>query len=178
MVYRLMVGLGAVGVERVLMMPAASGLYDSLERTMRAASSSEMRCPMPELDLVEMTVRHTARDTIDALAEMELRGAVAVVVLGGDGTSRIVARHCAADLPLCALSTGTNNAFPELREATVAGMATGLVATGRLGGDGLVRRAKRLRVEVNGGAVVDSALVDVAVTADRWVGSRALWRVE
>jgi predicted polyphosphate/ATP-dependent NAD kinase len=96
---------------------------------------------------------------------------------GGDGTHRVVAAHC-GDLPLCALSTGTNNAFPELREATVAGMATGLVATGRLGGDGLVRRAKRFQVGVNGDAVVDSALVDVAVTAERWVGSRALWRVE
>jgi hypothetical protein len=52
---------------------------------------------------------------------------------GGDGTHRVVAAHC-GDLPLCALSTGTNNAFPELREATVAGMATGLVVTGRLPG--------------------------------------------
>jgi predicted polyphosphate/ATP-dependent NAD kinase len=175
MVYRLMVGLGAVGVERVLMMPAASGLYASLERTMRAASSSEMRCPMPELELVEMTVRHTARDTIDALAEMELRGVAAVVVLGGDGTSRIVARHCAANLPLCTLSTGTNNAFPEMREATVAGLATGLVATGKIGDEAL-RREKMLRVGLNGGKRNDCALVDVAVNSERFVGARALWR--
>ena len=32
MVYRFMVGLGAVSVERVLMMPAAPGLYDGLQR--------------------------------------------------------------------------------------------------------------------------------------------------
>ena len=43
MVYRLMVGLAAVGVDRVLMMPAASGLYDSLERTLRAASRPRFR---------------------------------------------------------------------------------------------------------------------------------------
>ena len=175
MIYRFIVGLAAVGVERVLMMPAASGLYDSLERTLRASSSAEERRPMPELELVEMTVRHTARDTIDALAEMGRRGVAAVVVLGGDGTSRIVARHCSADTPLCTLSTGTNNAFPEMREATVAGIATGLVATGRIGGEAL-RREKILRVGVNGEENRDCALVDVAANSERFVGARALWR--
>ena len=177
MVYRLMVGLAAVGVERVLMMPAASGLYDSLERTLRAARSSSggERRPMPELALVEMTVRHDARDTIYAVAEMERSGVAAVVVLGGDGTSRIVARHCAANVPLCTLSTGTNNTFPEMREATVAGIATGLVATGRVGDEAL-RREKILRVSVNGDADHDCALVDVAMNSERFVGARALWR--
>jgi predicted polyphosphate/ATP-dependent NAD kinase len=175
MVYRVMVGLGAVGVEHVLMMPAASGLYDSLERTLRAAASAEEKRPMPELELVEMTVRHTVRDTVDALAEMERRGVAAVVVLGGDDTNRIVARHCAADLPLCALSTGTNNAFPEMREATVAGIATGLVATGQVGDEAL-RREKILRVALNGDGGKDCALVDVALNSERFVGARALWR--
>lgn len=176
MVYRLMVGLAAVGVDRVLMMPAASGLYDSLERTLRAASSSSAaHQPMPDLELIEMKVRHTARDTIDSLAEMERRGVAAVVVLGGDGTSRIVARHCATDVPLCTLSTGTNNAFPEMREATVAGIATGLVATGKVGDEAL-RREKILRVGLNGDTTHDCALVDVAVNSERFVGARALWR--
>ena len=175
MVYRLMVGLAAVGVERVLMMPAASGLYDSLERTLRAAASSEVKRPMPQLELVEMTVRHTARDTVDALSEMEDRGVSAVVVLGGDGTNRVVARHCGADLPLCTLSTGTNNAFPEMREATVAGLATGLVATGKIG-EAALRREKILRVSVNGGSNRDCALVDVAMNSERFMGARALWR--
>lgn len=175
MVYRLMVGLAAVGVERVLMMPAASGLYDSLERTMRAARTSEDRRPLPELELVEMTVRHNASDTVYALSEMERRSVAAVVVLGGDGTSRIVARHCDSDLPLCALSTGTNNAFPEMREATVAGIATGLVATGQVG-DGALRREKILRVSLNGEPDTDCALVDVAANSERFVGARALWR--
>jgi predicted polyphosphate/ATP-dependent NAD kinase len=175
MVYRLMVGLAAVGVDRVLMMPAASGLYDSLERTLRAAASAEEKRPMPELELVEMTVRHTARDTVNALAEMERRDVAAVVVLGGDGTNRIVARHCAADLPLCTLSTGTNNAFSEMREATVAGIATGLVATGQVGDEAL-RREKILRVGLNGDPARDCALVDVALNSERFVGARALWR--
>ena len=175
MVYRLMVGLAAVGVDHVLMMPAASGLYDSLERTLRAARSAEESRPVPDLELVEMTVRHTYRDTVDALAEMERREVAAIVVLGGDGTNRIVARHCGADVPLCTLSTGTNNAFPEMREATVAGIATGLIATGQIGAKAL-RREKILRVSLNGEIDHDCALVDVAMNSERFVGARALWR--
>jgi predicted polyphosphate/ATP-dependent NAD kinase len=142
---------------------------------MRAASSSEIRCPVPQLKLVEMTVRHTARDTVEALSEMERQEVSAVVILGGDGTNRIVARHCAADLPLCTLSTGTNNVFPEMREATVAGLATGLVATERIGDEAL-RRQKILRVGLNGDESYDCALVDVAMNSERFVGARALWR--
>jgi hypothetical protein len=175
MVHRLMAGLGAVGVDRVVMMPAGSGLSQSLQRHLGGRTGHLATQRLPELEVLEMALREDARDSAEAVLAMAERQVAAIVVLGGDGTHRVVARHC-GDIPLCALSTGTNNAFPELREATVAGLATGLVATGRLGGDELVRRAKQLEVAVDGGAR-DSALVDVAVTAERWVGSRALWRV-
>jgi predicted polyphosphate/ATP-dependent NAD kinase len=173
MVYRLMVGLGAMGVGHILMMPAASGLSDALDRTLLSHNAGG-RAALPDLELVEMTVRHTARDTVHAVGEMVGRGVAAIVVLGGDGTNRLVARHC-QDIPLCTLSTGTNNAFPAMREATVAGLATGLIATGQAG-DEAVRQEKILRVGVNGEADRDCALVDVAVSADRFVGARALWR--
>ena len=44
--------------------------------------------------------------------------------LGGDGTHRAVAL-ASGDIPLATLSTGTNNAFPALGEATVVGLAAG-----------------------------------------------------
>jgi ATP-NAD kinase N-terminal domain len=175
MVHRLMAGLGAAGVDRVVMMPAGSGVSQSLQRHLRGRTGQLAGQPLPELEVLEMALREDARDSVAAVLAMAERRVAAIVVLGGDGTHRVVAGHC-GDIPLCALSTGTNNAFPELREATVAGLATGLVAVGRLGGEGLVRRAKRLEVAVGGGAVRETALVDVAVTAERWVGSRALWR--
>jgi hypothetical protein len=175
MVHRLMAGLGAAGVDRVVMMPAGSGVSSSLQRHLSGRTGQLADQRLPELEVLDMALREDARDSAAAVAAMAERPVAAIVVLGGDGTHRVVAGHC-GDIPLCALSTGTNNAFPELREATVAGLATGLVATGRLGGDGLVRRAKQLQVEVNGGAARDRALVDVAVTDERWVGSRALWR--
>jgi hypothetical protein len=62
-----------------------------------------------------------------------------------------------------------------MREATVAGIATGLVATGQVGDEAL-RREKILRVALNGDGGKDCALVDVALNSERFVGARALWR--
>ena len=94
------------------------------------------------------------------------------MVLGGDGTNRVVASAC-GDVPLAPLSTGTNNAFAQIEEATVAGLAAGLVATGRLAVAEACRRAKVLVVEHESRREV--ALVDVAVTTSSGVGARAVW---
>jgi hypothetical protein len=160
MVFRLLSGLGAMGVDRVLMMPATDGLSVTLHRHLRTAAG------LPELEELEMELDGSAQDSIDAVRAMRERGVGAIVVLGGDGTHRVVAKAC-GDVPICAISTGTNNAFPELRETTVAGLAVGAVATGR---GGVLRRESALSVNS------DIALVDVAVTRERFIGARALWR--
>jgi predicted polyphosphate/ATP-dependent NAD kinase len=171
MVFRALAGLGAAGVDGALMMPASDGLSATLWRLLRAHASEDAR--MPVLEELPMALSGTAGDTAHAVALMREAGVSAILVLGGDGTHRVVAKH-AGEIPLCALSTGTNNAFPELREATVAGLATGLVATGEVD-DGALRREAALRVELSGGDR-DLALVDVCVSAERFVGARALWR--
>jgi predicted polyphosphate/ATP-dependent NAD kinase len=178
MVFRLLAGLGAAGVERVLMLPAADGLSVTLRRHLHARHTVPAFAtagPFPELAELDVELEGTARDSVVAVERMVAAGVRAIVVLGGDGTHRVVARAC-GDVPICALSTGTNNAFPEMRETTVAGIATGLVATGRAG-DGALRREAALRVEMPGGTS-DLALVDVAVTRERFIGARALWRPE
>ncbi|WP_240432457.1 NAD(+)/NADH kinase [Rubrobacter indicoceani] len=172
MVYRLMAGLGSLGVGRMLMMPAASGLYDSLEKNIRTHGKGRR---LPELELVEMMVWHGAQDSVTAVEAMVERGVSAIAVLGGDGTSRVVAQHC-GDIPLIPLSTGTNNAFPEMREATVAGLALGLLVTGRIAADRVLKHQKVLYVGVNGKPRQDLALVDVAASSERFVGARALWK--
>jgi predicted polyphosphate/ATP-dependent NAD kinase len=98
-------------------------------------------------------------------------------LLGGDGTHRAVAKHC-GDVPLLTLSTGTNNVFPDLREATVAGIAGALIATRAVPAATGLRRNKVLRVRGAGSAraLDDIALVDVCVSSVVNIGSRALWR--
>jgi predicted polyphosphate/ATP-dependent NAD kinase len=172
MVLRLLAGLGSTGVERVLMMPAGDGLSVTLERQLRARDGA---ATLPALEMLTMTLTGTADDSVAATARMCTAGVKAIVVLGGDGTHRVVAQAC-GDVPLCALSTGTNNVFPQMRESTVAGMATGLVATGRADPAIALRRESALAVELNGRS--EHALVDVAVTPERFVGARALWRAE
>jgi predicted polyphosphate/ATP-dependent NAD kinase len=176
MVFRLLAGLGAAGVERALMLPAADGLSTTLHRHLHARGTVPAfrgAAPFPELEELDVALDGTARDSAIAVERMVAAGVRAIAVLGGDGTHRVVARAC-GDVPICALSTGTNNTFPEMRETTVAGIATGLVATGRAGPDAL-RREAALAVEVPGGGA-DLALVDVAVSRERFVGARALWR--
>jgi predicted polyphosphate/ATP-dependent NAD kinase len=167
MVYRLMCGLGAAGVDRVLILPAADGLSTTLHRHLRAG---DVACELEELQL---RLDGSAHDSFAAAHAMRERDVAAIVVLGGDGTHRVVAKAC-GDTPLCAISTGTNNAFPDLRETTVAGLATGYVVTGRA--ENGLRREYALQVRV--GERTDIALVDVAISRARFIGARALWRPE
>ncbi len=172
MIYRLMVGLGAMGTQRVLLMPAGSGVLESLRRALRGRARSSS--PLPDLELLDMRLDGTGDDTCRAVELVAEQRAAAILVLGGDGTHRLVARPC-GDRPICGLSTGTNNAFTAIREATVAGLATGLVATGQVTGPSVLRRHKILRISLNGDER-DCALVDAAITTERFVGARALWR--
>src|SRR5260370_1180143 len=128
--------------------------------------------PWPEVEFLDgHPFRQTAQDTVDAVRRMVAGGARVVVCLGGDGTARVTA-SAAGDVPMLALSTGTNNTFPVVREATIAGLAAGLVATGIVPADGVANRAKLLEARV--GDRVETALIDVAVSTERHVGARAV----
>ena len=94
---------------------------------------------------------------------MVAAGVAAIVVLGGDGTHRAVAR-CCGEAWIAGISTGTNNAFPEHLEPTVTGLAVGLAVTGRVSRETALIPNKLLKVSINGGQQSDIALVDVS----RW----------
>jgi predicted polyphosphate/ATP-dependent NAD kinase len=99
-----------------------------------------------------------------------------VIVIGGDGTNRVVAKGCES-MPLISLSTGTNNAFPRFLESTLAGLAAGYYAARRFSWEAFTFPTKRLNLYRNG-HFEDVALVDVAVCDYQFVGARALWEVE
>jgi hypothetical protein len=100
-------------------------------------------------------------------------GVSCLVTLGGDGTNRAVVRGCAT-LPLVAISTGTNNVFPAMVEGTLAGLAAGLLARGDLDLERVSIISKTLTVYVDG-EYRDTALVDVALSRERFVAARAIW---
>lgn len=169
MVQRMLTAFGAFGVDRALLSTDLGGISAALLRAVRGGRSATAQWPGVEFcDDVELT--DSARDTTNTVHSMLERGAEAIVCLGGDGTARVAAAAC-GEVPLLPLSTGTNNAFPQLREATVAGVALALVARGKVA-DG-TQRASMLEVEVAGRR--EKALVDVCVSTETHVGSRALW---
>ena len=163
-VRRVLLALDAMGVERVLLMP------DSFHIGERAKEAIDLRLRCQELDFY---VNDTSHDSERAAAEMAAAGVRCLVTLGGDGTNRAVAKVL-GDLPLLAVSTGTNNVFPVMVEGTVAGLAAGLIATGQVYPAAATYRTRRLMVEVEGKGA-DIALVDAAVVSDTYVGARAVW---
>lgn len=161
---RALLALDALGVERVLYMPDYYGLVE------RAICDLKISVDVIE---VPMDMWADERDTTHAARFFHQHGVGCILTLGGDGTNRAVAKGC-GEIPIVAVSTGTNNVFPSMLESTVAGLAAGLVARGLVELEAVSHRAKQLEVSVDGQAS-DLALVDVVASTDLFIGSRALW---
>ena len=166
-VRRVMLGLQSVGVARVLAMPDSSNLV-------RRASEDPTMSIDPEL--LDMPSFYSEGDTVRAAAHMGELGVDCLVTLGGDGTNRAAVAGCRL-IPMVAISTGTNNVFPTMLEGTLAGLAAGLVAQGRLDLSEVAVSSKIMNVYVNG-ELRDIALVDVALSKERFVATRAIWDMD
>ncbi len=175
-VRRVLLGLEAVGVDRVYFMP------DSFSIGPKALDGLQTKLDVTILPMLKLFSQH---DSTQAAELMAAERVGCIVTLGGDGTNRAVTKGC-GDVPLMPISTGTNNVFPTMLEGTIAGMAAGLVSCGRA--DGAVQRARRLDVFCettnesnqeenpdNDDTPDDIALIDVAVYDERFVASRAVW---
>jgi predicted polyphosphate/ATP-dependent NAD kinase len=162
-VRRLLHGLAAAGVDTVVYLADNAGIV--------AAAVDGGRPPLA-MDALDFRAHGWASDSTEAAGLLAAAGVGAIVTLGGDGTNRAVAAAC-GDVPLVAISTGTNNVFPTMVDGTVAGLAAGLVATGTVPADRVARRVKRVEVQAAGTA--DFALVDAAACTDPFVGTRAIW---
>jgi len=183
-VLRALSGLVAGGVDEVVMMPDKGSLVSHVLRGIRHARAVEgqdmaaahRRQRFPQVHFLDMPVTGTVEDTRYAAQKMRGMGVEIVLVLGGDGTHRAVVA-AAPDLVIAGISTGTNNAFPENREATIVGLAASLALGQRLPAHVAFADNKILQACDRNG-MKEIALVDMAVVSDRYVGARALWRVE
>lgn len=163
-VRRVLLGLDAVGVDRVLFMP------DGYAIVHRAADGIELKL---DLEALPMAAIGDASDSYEAARRMVDLEASVIVTLGGDGTNRVVAKG-SGEVPLVPISTGTNNVFPRMIEGTIAGLAAGLVATNPKTRKKTVRTVPRLDVFIDGD-FRDLALIDVVTSGHAWIGARALW---
>ena len=163
-VRRALIGLQSTEVDKVVAMP------DSGNLCRRAADDSSISIPM---EMLPMSPLYTEGDTTRAAAMMAEMGVGCLITLGGDGTNRAVAVGT-NQIPLVAISTGTNNIFPVMVEGTLAGIAAGLIAAERLSAADVAIVSKTLQIHVNG-EPRDLALVDVAVSRERYVATRAIW---
>lgn len=157
---RAVIGAVAGGARRILVAPEPFRIATGAVENLRLDA---------EIEVLDLEVEVDARDTERGAAAMREAGCGALLVLGGDGTNRCVARAW-RDAPIVPLSTGTNNVFPVMVEATMAGAAAGLVAAGHVGLDEAADRAKVVHVEVEG-EPDDLALIDAAFLVGDRVGN-------
>lgn len=168
-VRRAIVGAAEGGAERIVI----SDDHKSLGRQAIEGLGRELATPVEIIagDVIPSSI-HT-RLMATKLAGL---GVGALVVLGGDGTHRDVVKGW-RDAPLVPVSTGTNNVFPRMIEATVAGHAAAVAASGRVPIADIAHRAKVL--DVCGDDVRDDlALVDLALVDGMFTASRAVWDVD
>jgi predicted polyphosphate/ATP-dependent NAD kinase len=165
-VRRVLLGLDAMGVDRVWLMP------DTFDTGLRALEGLKGRLKL-RASLLQMRAEGTAEDSSLAAHLMTGEGVACIITLGGDGTNRAVAKGCGR-VPLIPISTGTNNVFPRALEGTTAGLAAGVAAM-----DGACLQeysipTRKLLVKRDGEAI-DMALIDVVVTDDLFIGTKAIW---
>ena len=169
MIARAAIGMAEAGVAAIAYMPdhahlAASALFEL-----------QHEGALEGLEVIALDSGPSFAGPLDSTAAARALhdlGAGAVLTIGGDGTNRAVVQGW-SDVPVVAISTGTNNAFPTMVEPTLAGQAAGLVASGRVALTDAAERAKVIRIEVDGGPD-DLALIDAVLVDGRFVGARAL----
>lgn len=161
--------MGAIdgGAARILVAPDRHNLSTRAVEGLAVESSAS-------IEVLDEPVHGWSGDTIAMAARMHNEGAHVVLVLGGDGTHRDVAKGW-LDAPIVAISTGTNNVFPRNVDATLAGLAAGLVASGAVPLGAVSHQAKVAHVTFQDGSNDDLALVDLALMDGRFTGSRAVW---
>jgi predicted polyphosphate/ATP-dependent NAD kinase len=170
-VKRVILSAQGCGVDRIYIMPDTFLIGYKAREDLRI--SKELKI---DVEILNMNIKGNVTDTIEAAKIMEEKGVKCIVVLGGDGTNRAVAKAI-TNTPVIGVSTGTNNVYPEMLEGTVVGMAAGAIASGICSMDETCRKDKRIEI-LKDGQLIDIALVDCVISKQKYVGSKAIWNME
>ena len=170
MIRRAAVGAVEAGATRLVV------LDDARHLVLRALVEGQRLGDGLDVEVLDLEPMGTGRDSERAAAALAKAEVGAVLVFGGDGTNRDVAKGW-PDAAVVPIAVGTNNVFPQHIEATLGGVAAGLVAGGVVAVDEAATRAKVIHVHVPGHEP-DQALVDLVLVDGGFVGSRAVWHVD
>jgi len=168
-VVRMLKAMDTLGVESVYIMPDPTHIggrvLDELDSELHQTSVKMLELPY---------LLGTWKDTHRSAAKMCEEDFACIIVMGGDGTSRVVAKACGS-VPILPISTGTNNVFPQMVEGTLVGMAAAMIATGKVSSEEGCYQAPVLELRGADRELIDTALIDLVITDSRDLGSRAVW---
>lgn len=165
-VKRIILGAQAMGIDEIHIM------QDSYHMGRKAIDSLKRRGMLTcSCKLLDNPILGDMRDTLRATETLEELKVGAIVVLGGDGTSRAVAK-AVKNIPILPISTGTNNVYPKMIEGTVAGMAAAITAISE-DISGFLVKDKRIEI-IEDGEIIDIALIDAVISSDKSQGAKAI----
>lgn len=168
-VVRMINSMKVFGAEKIYLMPDNFLLNASIVSTVRREDKLDTA-----VELLDFEPTDRPGDTIRAVKLMKNLEISCLIVLGGDGTCRLVAKT-EIDVPIIPVSTGTNNVYTQFWEGTTVGIAASYVAINGI--DECSRKSKRIEVYING-VLRDIALVDAVVTDVPYVGSKVVTEPE
>ena len=169
-VRKLIMTLLDLGINKYIIMPEPEGIVTTALHSLPSAVIEGI-----EYEYAPIRVSGTWIDTYDAVRYMIGR-IDALIVLGGDGTNRIIAKT-GIEAPVMPISTGTNNVFPYMIEATVAAEAVAAIVLDYVKVEEGTYRTKVIRIYEDG-EYRDAAIVDTVTTSYQYVGARAIWEPE
>jgi len=165
---RIILGSQKFGVDKIYIMPDSFIMGYKVKENLLL--TEELHA---DIEMLDMKIKASPWDTERAAEILEEMGVGCAVVIGGDGTNRLAAKHL-RKVPLIGVSTGTNNAYPEMLEGTVVGMAAAAIASHEFDYNLSCCRDKIIEIYIND-EFKDIALVDAVISDEIFVGSKAIW---
>lgn len=168
-VVRMINSMKTFGAEKIYLMPDNFLLNASIVSIVRRDDKFDSA-----VELLDFEPTDRPDDTIKAVEVMKNLDISCLIVLGGDGTCRLVAKT-EIEVPIIPVSTGTNNVYTQFWEGTTVGIAASYVAINGIDKDS--RKSKRIELYING-VLRDIALVDAVITDIPYVGSKVVTEPE